>query len=66
MKLKSQMEKQKSYAIRMKNKAKAEGDTEMVNYWLGVMNAMDWVQDSRDKWTYLDDSAMPKDEKYDF
>lgn len=66
MKLKVQMEKQKSYAITKKNEAHKRGDIAEEYYWLGVMNAMDWAPGSRNDWDYVDGEKMPKDEKIEF
>ena len=66
MKLKVQMEKQKSYANTKRNEARQRGDIAQEYYWLGVMNAMDWAPGSRNDWDYVDGEDMPKDEKMEF
>ena len=66
MKLKVQMEKQKSYAITKKNEAHRRGDIAEEYYWLGVIHAMVWVPESRNDWEYIDGEEMPKDEKIEF
>lgn len=66
MKLKSQMEKQKIYAMKQRNEAKKAGDTQMEWYWLGVYQSMDWAPGSREDWTYIDGEKMLKDEKLEW
>lgn len=66
MKLKSQMEKQRAYAMRKRNEAKKIGDEKQEWYWLGVIHSMNWAPGSRDEWKYLDDEVMLKDEKFDW
>ena len=66
MKLKEQMNKQRAYAIRQMNEAKQSNDIGMINYWRGIVNAMDWVQGSRDKWEYIDGMSMPEDKSFSF
>ena len=61
MKLKEQMNKQRAYAIRMLKKAKDNDDIFYCGYWKAIIDAMDWVQESRDIWTYIDDTDMPQD-----
>lgn len=61
MKLKEQMNKQRAYAIRMMKDAKTKEDSFMYGYWRGVMDAMDWVQEGRNEWVYIDDADMPQD-----
>ena len=61
MKLKEQMNKQRAYAIRMLKKAKDNDDIFYCGYWKAIIDAMNWVQESRDTWTYMDDTDMPQD-----
>lgn len=61
MKLKEQMNKQRAYAIRMLKKAKDNDDIFYCGYWKAIVDAMDWVQESRNTWTYMDDTDMPQD-----
>ena len=61
MKLKEQMNKQRAYAIRMLKEAKSNNDSFHCGYWQAIMDAMDWVQESRNTWTYMDDTDMPQD-----
>ena len=61
MKLKEQMNKQRAYAIRMLKEAKNNNDSFHCGYWQAIMDAMDWVQESRNTWTYMDDTDMPQD-----
>lgn len=61
MKLKEQMNKQRAYAIHKQTEAKEANNTALFYYWYGIIQSMDWVQESRDKWTYMDGSPMPED-----
>ena len=61
MKLKEQINKQRAYAIRMLKEAKNNNDSFHCGYWQAIMDAMDWVQESRDTWTYMDKTDMPQD-----
>ena len=61
MKLKEQMNKQRAYAIRMLKKAKDNDDIFYCGYWKAIIDAMDWVQESRDTWAYMDKTDMPQD-----
>ena len=61
MKLKEQINKQRAYAIRMLKKAKDNDDIFYCGYWKAIIDAMDWVQESRDIWTYMDKTDMPQD-----
>ena len=59
MKLKSQIEKQRAYAIYQIKKATT---IEEKQYWIGIRDAMDWVPGSRTDWKYVDNTEMPQDE----
>ena len=61
MKLKEQMNKQRAYAVKMMKDSKIKEDRFMSGYWRGIMDAMDWVQESRNEWVYVDDADMPQD-----
>jgi hypothetical protein len=60
MKLKAQMEKQRTYAI---CKIKEATTIEEKQYWIGVRDAMDWVPASRNDWKYIDGEVMPEEEQ---
>lgn len=61
MKLKEQINKQRSYAIKMMKEAKTNEDSFYYGYWRGIMDSMDWVQESRNEWIYVDEAEMPQD-----
>ena len=61
MKLKEQINKQRAYAIRMLKKAKDNDDIFYCGYWKAIIDAMEWVQESRNDWTYMDKTDMPQD-----
>ena len=61
MKLKEQINKQRAYAIRMMIIAKDIDDKFSYGYWRAITDAMDWVQEGRSDWTYVDDVEMPQD-----
>lgn len=61
MKLKEQMNKQRAYAVKMMKDSKIKEDRFMSGYWRGIMDAMDWVQEGRNEWVYVDDADMPQD-----
>lgn len=61
MKLKEQMNKQRAYAIKMMKDSKIKEDRFMSGYWRGIMDAMDWVQEGRNEWVYVDYADMPQD-----
>lgn len=61
MKLKEQINKQRSYAIKMMKEAKTNEDSFYYGYWRGIMDSMDWVQESRNEWIYVNEAEMPQD-----
>lgn len=61
MKLKEQMNKQRAYAVKMMKDSKIKEDRFMSGYWRGIMDAMDWVQEGRKEWVYVDYADMPQD-----
>jgi hypothetical protein len=61
MKLKEQINKQRAYAIKKMDEAGKNGDSAMYGYWKGIMLSMDWVQESKNKWAYIDSEVMPED-----
>lgn len=61
MKLKEQINKQRAYAIKMMKIAKDDEDNFSYGYWRAITDAMDWVQEGRSEWTYVDDTEMPQD-----
>lgn len=61
MKLKEQINKQRAYAVKMRNEAKKNNDNHYADYWLGIINAMEWVQGSRDEWFFIDGEPMSED-----
>lgn len=61
MKLKEQMNKQRAYAVKMMKDSKIKEDRFMSGYWRGIMDAMDWVQEGRNEWVYVDYADMPQD-----
>lgn len=66
MKLKSQMEKQRAYAIQMIREATKNDDVKSKWYWMGVRDSMDWAPGSRTEWKYVDNADMPEEEKFDW
>lgn len=66
MKLKEQINKQRAYAIKMMKDAKENDDSFSYGYWRAITDAMDWVQESRNEWTYVDEVDMPQDKSFTF
>lgn len=66
MKLKEQMNKQRAYAIKRMKEAKDSDNDYYYGYWRGIVDSMDWVQEGRNEWTYVDDSDMPQDKCFSF
>lgn len=48
MKLKLDIEKAYTIIAKMRNEAKRSNDAEMVKYYTGFMNALNWVRGSRE------------------
>lgn len=62
MKLKEQINMQRAYAISKRNKARQDKDPIQESYWMGVCQSMEWVQESRDDWHYINAERMVKDQ----